>query len=146
MYYWFGTKIKKNFSVQWRIMSPCRDNWMSPFNASVSIRQCQDGPCLAVISSIPSVIIRGEQHIFPGLSFLCTPSLLIPDPLFISSAQCVIYLKCFMVSVSAVVDELNLRHTPSICATRTSARGTQREYNPKPLKHSIVKLILVFKR
>ena len=146
MYYWFGTKIKKNFSVQWRIMSPCRDNWMSPFNASVSIRQCQDGPCLAVISSIPSVIIRGEQHIFPGLSSLCTPSLLIPDPLLISSAQCVIYLKCFMVSVSAVVDELNLRHTPSICATRTSARGTQREYNPKPLKHSIVKLILVFKR
>ena len=95
---------------------------MSPFTASVSIRQCQDGPYLAVISSIPSVITRGgEQHIFPGLSFLCTPSLLIPDPLLISSAQCVIYFKCFMVSVSAVVDELNLRHTPATCATRTSA-------------------------
>jgi len=85
---------------------------MSPFTASESIRQCQDGPYLAVISSIPSVIIRGEQHIFPGLSFLCTPSLLITDPQLIFSSQCVIYLKCFMVSVSAVVDELNLRHTP----------------------------------
>ena len=96
---------------------------MSPFTASVSIRQCQDGPYLVVISSIPSVIIRGEQHIFPLLSFLCTPSLLIPDPLLISSAQCVIYLKCFMVSVSAVVNESNLWHTPAICATRTSANN-----------------------
>ena len=94
---------------------------MSPFTASVSIRQCQDGPYLVVISNIPSVIIRGEQHIFPGLSLLCTPSLLITDPQLISSAQCIIYFKCFMVSVSAVVAELNLRHTPAICATRTSA-------------------------
>ena len=64
-----------------------------------------DSPYVTVISNIPSVIIRGEQRIFPGLSFLRTPSLLITDPQLISSAQGVIYLKCFMVSVSAVVDD-----------------------------------------
>ena len=30
--------------------------------------------------------------------------------------------------------------------TRIELRGTQREYSSKPLKHSIVKRILVFKR
>ena len=64
-----------------------------------------DSPYVTVISNVPRVIIRGEQRIFPGLSFLRTPSLLITHPQPISSAQCAIYLKCFMVSVSAVVDD-----------------------------------------
>ena len=65
-----------------------------------------DGPYVAVISNIPSVIISDKQCIFPGLSFQWTPSLLLTDPQLISSAQCIIYLKCFTVSVSAcaVVD------------------------------------------
>ena len=50
-----------------------------------------DDPYVAVISNIPSVIIHGEQRIFPGLSFLWTPSLLITDPQLISTAQCVVY-------------------------------------------------------
>ena len=70
--------------------------WTSPFTASVSIRQqCHnklwDGSYVTVISNIPRVIIRGEQRIFLGLSFLRTPSLLITDPQLIFSSQCVIY-------------------------------------------------------
>ena len=34
----------------------------------------------------------------------------------------------------------------SCAAGEAFTRGTQRDYSPKPLKHSIVKRILVFKR
>ena len=88
MSYWFGTKNTFLFNGE---VSP-RDNWMLPFTASVSIRQyLWDDPYVAVVSNIPSVIIHGEQRIFPGLSFLWTPSLLITDPQLISTAQCVVY-------------------------------------------------------
>ena len=33
-----------------------------------------------------------------------------------------------------------------LSSPRQEARGTEREYSSKPLKHSIVKRILVFKR
>ena len=91
MYYWFGKKI--NTLLYNGEFSPW-NNWMSPFTASVSIRQrtsLWDDPYVAVISNIPRVIIYREQRIFPGLSFLWTPSLLITDPQLISTAQCVVY-------------------------------------------------------
>ena len=34
----------------------------------------------------------------------------------------------------------------NICSEGLKGRGTQREYSSKPLKHSIVKRVLVFKR
>ena len=41
---------------------------------------------------------------------------------------------------------LSLRPTQQRAARQERPRGTQREYNLQPLKHSIVKCILVFKR
>ena len=83
----------------------------------------EDDPYGAVISYIPSVIISVEQVIFPGLSSLSTPSLLIPDPQLISSAQCVVYYTCFMVSIFAVVDDPVFQPVAysAICLARTSA-------------------------
>ena len=43
-------------------------------------------------------------------------------------------------------DDLFSQQTEKMYVTDVWIRGTQREYSSKPLKHSIVKRILVFKR
>jgi len=94
---------------------------MSPFTTSpidqAAVSLWEDDPYGAVISDIPSVIVCIEQVIFPGLSLLCTSCLLIAEPQLISTAQ------CFMVSVSAVVDNPVFQSTAlsAICLARASA-------------------------
>ena len=58
-----------------------------------------------------------------------------------------IEIRHFHVVVVSVLDALNLLYGLDECVGRLQLRrGTQREYSTKPLKHSIVKCILVFKR
>ena len=44
------------------------------------------------------------------------------------------------------IAEFLIQMEPKNCKNKQNIRGTQREYSSKPLKHSIVKRILVFKR